>query len=188
MSSSALATVYVRLLDEGTDVWRPVPALPVGAGRFLLRPTDAYDPDDEKWEFLPGTTVECATQFKSGGSVLVAMRSVDRDVDLRCQIVRWVSDEPIPGWIEARFTDATGKVWKLVDKVPIFTAEPLRAHSTYPRPGLVRCEALDRRTDPLGRAIVRVRAIDYPRNEADVEEFEVEEAQLLQPPSDIAGH
>jgi hypothetical protein len=108
-------------------------------------------------------------------------------VDLRCQIVRWVSDD-FPGWVEARFTDATGKAWTLVDKVPIFTVEPLRADSTLPRAGMIRCVLLGRRPDPSGRGLVRVRAIDHPRNDDDVEEFDVEQGQLVGPAGDIPGH
>jgi hypothetical protein len=46
-------TVYVRLLDEGTDVWRPVEADQDGDLFKLIGPM----PDDEHWEFIPGTIV-----------------------------------------------------------------------------------------------------------------------------------
>jgi hypothetical protein len=49
--------IYVRLLDEGTDVSRPTKGIVLGNGLFKLLPTDNYDPDDEHWEFLPGSTV-----------------------------------------------------------------------------------------------------------------------------------
>jgi hypothetical protein len=35
--NSARTTVYVELLNEGTDVWRPVVADEVRPGYFLLR-------------------------------------------------------------------------------------------------------------------------------------------------------
>jgi hypothetical protein len=108
-------------------------------------------------------------------------------LDLRCQIVRWVSDD-FPGWVEASFTDAMGKAWIFVDKAPIFTTEPLSADSTLPRPGVIRCVVLGRRSDPSGSRVVRVRAIDDPRSDNDVAEFEVEEGQLIEPAGDIQEH
>jgi hypothetical protein len=48
-------TVYVRLLNEGTDVWRPVAATRIGSGYLLNGP----QPDDEEWEFKPGESVIC---------------------------------------------------------------------------------------------------------------------------------
>src|SRR5215469_16163556 len=51
--------IYVRLLDEGTDVWRPVRATALPDGTFLLLEPNGYDPDAEKWEFPPLTKVRC---------------------------------------------------------------------------------------------------------------------------------
>ena len=66
--------VYVRLLDEGTDVWRPVHASALPDGTFRLREPDGYDPDSERWEFPPPTKVRCVTRkFKDGGEALVAV-------------------------------------------------------------------------------------------------------------------
>jgi|HubBroStandDraft_5_1064220.scaffolds.fasta_scaffold02081_6 hypothetical protein len=50
-------TIYVRLLDEGTDVVRPVPARLFGEDVYELLPTPNYNPEDETWEFLPGSKV-----------------------------------------------------------------------------------------------------------------------------------
>ena len=53
-------TIYVRLLDEGTDVWRPVEAVAVSPDVFEIAP-DVTVPDDERWEFGPGERVCCRT-------------------------------------------------------------------------------------------------------------------------------
>jgi hypothetical protein len=53
-----MSTIYVRLLDEGTDVWRPVEAVTVAPGVFEIAP-GAVVPDDERWEFGPGERVQC---------------------------------------------------------------------------------------------------------------------------------
>jgi hypothetical protein len=50
-------TVYVRLLNEGTEVFRPTRALDMGCGLFKILATPDYDPEDEEWEFLPNATV-----------------------------------------------------------------------------------------------------------------------------------
>jgi hypothetical protein len=120
-------------------------------------------------------------------SVVLTIADMPKRLDLRCQIVRWVSDE-FPGWVEASFTDATGKAWTLVDKSSIFTAEPVSADSTLPRPGVIRCVVVGKRSDSSGRRVIRVRAIDNPGNDDDVEVFDVEEAQLIEPASDIPEH
>ena len=70
------AVVYVRLLDEGTDVWRPVraTALPDGTFRLLDLEPNGDDPIAETWEFSPLTKVRCVTRkFADGGEGLVAV-------------------------------------------------------------------------------------------------------------------
>jgi hypothetical protein len=72
--------VHVALLDEGVNVWRPVPGRKLRDNVYeLLRPAD-YDPDDEKWEFPPGSIVQCAPRTTSSGTILaaVAMAPVNR--------------------------------------------------------------------------------------------------------------
>jgi len=68
------AVVYVRLLDEGTDVWRPVHAMALPDGTFRLLEPNGYDPIAETWEFPPLTKVRCVTRkFTDGGEGLVAV-------------------------------------------------------------------------------------------------------------------
>ena len=70
--------VYVRLLDEGTDVWRPVRATPLPDGTFRLLQPSGYDPDAETWEFAPFTNVRCVTRkFADGGEGLAAVAHAD---------------------------------------------------------------------------------------------------------------
>jgi hypothetical protein len=71
-----MGTVYVYLMGEGTDVWRPVNAEQVGASQYRLDPT-AVVPDDEAWEFPPGTLVECERKRLSDGEQLVAVRRAE---------------------------------------------------------------------------------------------------------------
>ncbi|MEI6221433.1 MAG: hypothetical protein WCP97_01580 [bacterium] len=52
-------TIFIRLLNEGTEVWRPVEGLSIRDNIYQLLPTDDYDPQIEEWEFKPGTYVYC---------------------------------------------------------------------------------------------------------------------------------
>jgi hypothetical protein len=52
-----MKTIYVKLLDEGTDVWRPVGAIHVGDLNYLIPHSHPYNVEDETWEFPPGSTV-----------------------------------------------------------------------------------------------------------------------------------
>ena len=70
--------VYVRLLEEGTDVWRPVAAKRLPDGSFELEEPEGYDPEDEAWEFPPLARVKCTTRrFADGEARLTAVARAD---------------------------------------------------------------------------------------------------------------
>lgn len=50
--------IYVQLLDEGTEVFRPVDAEKVKENVYKISEFQEYNPVTEVWEFLPGQTVE----------------------------------------------------------------------------------------------------------------------------------
>jgi hypothetical protein len=63
--------IYVALLGEETPAWRAVPAEEVADREFVLRGTM---PEDEHWEFVPGTCVRCVERtFSDGSRGLVAV-------------------------------------------------------------------------------------------------------------------
>jgi len=69
--------VYVALLDEAVDCWRPVNAQHIGADQYVLV---GPIPEGEVWEFQPGETVHCREQtFQGGTTGLVAFARVQRD-------------------------------------------------------------------------------------------------------------
>lgn len=74
-TDSGTETVYVRLMDEGTDVWRPTQAEVLGNGKYRLLAPAGYDAELETWEFLPGSTVVCGLKKLSGNIVLAAVRA-----------------------------------------------------------------------------------------------------------------
>jgi hypothetical protein len=64
--------IFVKLLDEGTDCWRPVNANPIGDGVFEVL---GIEPFGETWEFAPGTHVRCQQkQFANGSIGLTAIK------------------------------------------------------------------------------------------------------------------
>ena len=63
--------IYVALLNEGTDCWRPVSALQTPGNTYQIL---GVMPSDENWEFLPGQCVACESRNLSSGLCLVATR------------------------------------------------------------------------------------------------------------------
>lgn len=66
--------VYVELLNEAVEVWRPVEATPEGSGVYRL---SADQPEGEEWAFPPGSRVVCEDRLLSGGRAQVACRLAD---------------------------------------------------------------------------------------------------------------
>lgn len=56
----------MQLLDEGITVYRPAHAISVKGNVYCVLLTSTYDPEDEKWEFLPGTLVRCELKQLTG--------------------------------------------------------------------------------------------------------------------------
>ena len=68
------AVIYVSLLDEGTEVWRPVSAEHVRDDVYRIK---GEAPDDtETWQFTTGETVRCRQRKLSSGLHLVAYEKV----------------------------------------------------------------------------------------------------------------
>ena len=65
-------SIYIQLLEEGTKVYRPVPAIEIEPNIYKVQGFEIYDPGDEVWEFTPGTYVLVEEQNLGGENVLVA--------------------------------------------------------------------------------------------------------------------
>jgi hypothetical protein len=61
-------TVYMPLLDEGTDVCRPVSAIPFGECKYRIL---GKMPEDEEWAFRPGSIVIGRTRLVSGEDTVI---------------------------------------------------------------------------------------------------------------------
>ena len=69
-----MTRIYVRLLNEGTEVFRPADAQEAEDGLFkLLSPPD-YDSIDEEWEFQPGVMVRVERRKDRSGDFLIAVK------------------------------------------------------------------------------------------------------------------
>ena len=75
-------TIYVYLLDEGTDVWRPIEAIPVGNSVYRIV-SENSDPEDEHWQFSNGDLVRCELKPLSEGNdyqnKLVAVEKIEEE-------------------------------------------------------------------------------------------------------------
>lgn len=71
--NSISETIYIRLLNEGTTVYRPVPASQITSNIYILNGADIYDPEVEEWEFVPGSRVIVEKRQLEKGEVLVAV-------------------------------------------------------------------------------------------------------------------
>ena len=78
-SSTSVLTIYIPLLNEGTSVVRPTQAVKLGENLYRVLPTQDYDPNDEEWEFPPGSVVECVLETRSGREVVVARKRAATD-------------------------------------------------------------------------------------------------------------
>ncbi len=69
--------IYVGLLDEGVEVWRPVQTEHVYGNvyRILDQP---YDREIEAWQFEPGDTVVCELIESADGPILAATGKAGR--------------------------------------------------------------------------------------------------------------
>ena len=73
---STIVTVYMPLLDEGVNVWRPVEAIQRLDGYYKIT-SHNDDPEDENWAFSTGDIVRCETKkFDNGEKHLVIKEKV----------------------------------------------------------------------------------------------------------------
>ena len=66
--------IYLPLLDEGVDVWRPVAAEPLDSDTYrIVTPR----PPGEKWPFRTGDVVRCEWRVFDEGAGWVAVERID---------------------------------------------------------------------------------------------------------------
>jgi hypothetical protein len=68
--------------------------------------------------------------------------------------IRRYADDSFPGFVECWFTDAEGRNWSFIEKVPVVSTEDLDAQSQYPRNGVIACQIVERQVDSNGSQLV----------------------------------
>lgn len=73
-----IVEIFVSLLEESVDVWRPVQAVRIQGNvyRILPKPPELKD---EKWEFEPGDVVVCEEIESSDGPILAATKRASQE-------------------------------------------------------------------------------------------------------------
>lgn len=79
-----------------------------------------------------------------------------RWIGVRVSVIRYVSDHPQPGIVEAELRDAFGRSWRFIDKCSAFENLDLFSDTTYPQPGFILCSVIGRGRDASGRETVEV--------------------------------
>lgn len=67
-----IKTICVKLLDEGIRTAKETRALFLGDGLYCVLSAPDYDPEDEHWEFIPGSIVRCTMEKWSDKELLTA--------------------------------------------------------------------------------------------------------------------
>ncbi len=70
------AEIYIMLLGDEEGTLRPTQAIPLSNGLYKILPTSNYDPEDEIWEFLPGSIVKCEKRTYRGNDYLLAVEKI----------------------------------------------------------------------------------------------------------------
>ena len=73
---SNIVTIYVYLLDEGIDVWRPVDGIHIKNNIYQIKP-ESIIPKTETWQFLPSDIVLCEEKILSKGKQIVAVKKIE---------------------------------------------------------------------------------------------------------------
>ena len=74
--------------------------------------------------------------------------------------MRWLSDEPQPGWVEYQLTDADGVTWSFFDK-PIHGGwEAMGPTANYPIPSSFDCEIVWRETNYQGDVLIVISTLN----------------------------
>ena len=70
-------------------------------------------------------------------------------------IAKWV-DNYEPGSVECELTDAHGRKWRFVEKLPIVTRDSLHVSSVFPQRGVIACEVISNSIDVAAGAVAEI--------------------------------
>lgn len=72
-------TIYIKLVNEPVDVWRPVRAREIDKNTYEILMQE-YDGQIEEWQFKPGEIVICERISLESGEVFAAVRCIDDNI------------------------------------------------------------------------------------------------------------
>lgn len=67
-------TIYIYLEED--SAYRPTQAIALDDGLYHVLPTPDYDPEDEDWQFVPGSIVRCEERESNGQPFLLAVEKL----------------------------------------------------------------------------------------------------------------
>jgi len=67
--------IFIELLNEGANVWRPMEAKKIKENIYEIKFPPSHDPEDEELKYKVGETVICERQNRNGEFVLVAINT-----------------------------------------------------------------------------------------------------------------
>ena len=76
-------------------------------------------------------------------------------VHIAVEIMRFLKED-VPGWVECRLVDISGRVHLFHEKVPVVTAANLWSDTHYPQPGIVAAIVLKRNAQHSGQESLTV--------------------------------
>jgi hypothetical protein len=79
---SEVLQIYVSLLGENVEVWRPVTAERLRDNVYRIL-DQTYDRDIESWQFEPGDDVVCELVNAEPGPILAAQRKAESAVQIQ---------------------------------------------------------------------------------------------------------
>jgi hypothetical protein len=80
MASDGRFEIFVRLVEEDVDVWRPVAARHIDGRRYRID-DQPYDRRAERWEYEPGDEVEGRRQRRGDQTIVVVTGRAGQERD-----------------------------------------------------------------------------------------------------------
>jgi hypothetical protein len=101
-------------------------------------------------------------------------------IGIAIEITKYVSDS-FPGFVECCFEGASGTQYTIIEKVPVVTLSNLHANSTYPQPGVIACQIVERRKAGDREIVLADTELPWHIESTDGKtRFEVFDSQLIE--------
>lgn len=95
--------IHVLLLNEGVTTAKLTKALDLQGGYYQILQPDDYDPEDEEWEFLPGSIVRCEyVKWGRREKILLAVEKLPESEHATIDIFVELLDEGTCDWIQTQ--------------------------------------------------------------------------------------